>query len=134
MLSRLDYNILMRPVRQSIFCYCYLAACVRWTSQPNTLYHTDYPDRASTLEDCKAVCVNIPQCNGVNWDYNRSTKHNIRCGLTGPWSRKRYKWHGTTHHDLNRNCQGNNKANLLNYISSYIYANFTTIFIGESWR
>jgi len=61
---------------------------------------------AADLTACQEVCINLPNCTGVDW--NPSSSVGTRCWLSGPWSGTRNAGIavGITHYDLTRTCRG----------------------------
>jgi len=98
--SRLSYN-------KYIFTY-YVgsAGCQTWTPFANTNIPASQQNTATTLQACQSACQNNLQCNGIDWVSNAA--FGTQCRLSFPWSGSKNigQAFGTTHYDLNRNCQG----------------------------
>ena len=87
-----------------------IVECVpSWTTHGSTNVNDGQSvSNATNVLDCRAACVDHPQCTGV--DYIPTNPAAERCWLSGPWSGQRNN--GTemfiTHYDLrlNRDCWG----------------------------
>jgi len=90
------------------YFYCVCPGCQTWTPFANTNIPASQQNTATTLQACQSACQNNLQCNGIDWVSNAA--FGTQCRLSFPWSGSKNigQAFGTTHYDLNRNCQGNN--------------------------
>jgi len=74
-----------------------------WTEYRNTRVLGARSRSSTTLDSCKAECVNDDDCTGLDWASSSSTP----CWVHGTWSSgySRHQWNGVNHYQLNRgNC------------------------------
>ena len=89
------------------YYYCVgSGVCQTWTSFANTNIPASQQNSATTLQACQSACQSNQQCIGIDWVSNAA--FGTQCRLSFPWSGSKNigQAPGTTHYDLNRNCQG----------------------------
>ena len=86
--------------------FCIGVQCQRWTSIANTNVLNGQLNSANDVQACQQACESNSGCNGV--DFTPTSNPSQRCYLHGSWSGQRNVGgrQGTTHYDLDRNCQG----------------------------
>ena len=86
----------------------WLSSCTRgWNSTANTkVFNGTRVWSASSLDDCKAACLNRTNCSGLDWHPGNIAER--RCWLHGPWTGPRiaYLSNGITHFEVISKCKG----------------------------